>query len=251
MTSAVVQVPASADTVVEALGTLAPGWRDRTGISHAEGWTSVPMRADAADRFAPLLARLLGTGVLCWQNGAEACRVTFFQPDGDMIGPADTADVEALEAFAKAFARRQVLHVTPTSGGDRTRLLGEASESAASVSDDAAAGHRAHRAFASVLGVPYPAQAAPADSNPSVPVLSEASVLSVAAPLQRRRQLEQARHILKFVVYAAVVGAVASVFEPGWPINALVIAVALILFGIWFGLGWRLKKMRQEQQTAS
>lgn len=239
MTTAVVQVPASVDTVVEALGTLAPGWRDRTGIGHAEGWTGVPMREDAADRFAPLLSRLLGAGVLRWENGAETCRVTFFQPDGEVIGPADTADPDALEAFAKAFARRQVLHVTPTSGGERTRLVGEASAG----SDDAAAGALA---FASALGVPYPAQAAPADSNPSVPVLSEASVLSVAAPLQRRRQLEQARHILKFAVYAAVVGAVASVFEPGWPINAVVIAVALILFGIWLGLGWKLRKMRQQ-----
>ncbi|SDR88762.1 hypothetical protein SAMN04489717_0912 [Actinopolymorpha singaporensis] len=246
MTSAVVQAPAGVDVVVEALGTLAPGWRDRTGISHAEGWTSVPMRADAAGRFAPLLARLLGTNVLRWEDDGATCRVTFFQPDGEVVGPADAADTEALEAFAKTFARRQVLHVTPTSGGDRTRLLGEAS-----AASGGGTGQQAHRAFASVLGVPYPAPATPADSNPSVPVLSEASVLSVAAPLQRRRQLEQARHILKFVVYAAVVGAVASVFEPGWPVNALVIAVALVLFGIWYGLGWRLKKLRQEQQTAS
>lgn len=247
MTSAVVQAPASVDVVVDALGTLAPGWRDRTGISHAEGWTSVPMRADAADRFAPLVARLLGTGVLRWENGTETCRVTFFLPDGEVIGPADSADADTLEAFAKAFARRQVLHVTPTSGGERTRLLGEAS----AASGDAAAGRQAHRAFASVLGVPYPQDAAPAGSNPSTPVLSEVSVLSIAGPLQRRRRLEQVRHILKFVVYAAAVGAVASVFEPGWPVNALIIAVALVLFGIWFGLGWRLKKMRQEQQPAS
>ncbi len=222
--------------VVDALGTLAPGWRDRAGISHAEGWTSVSMHADAADRFAPLLARLLGVGVLRWESGAGTCQVTFFQPDGEVVKPADTADPEALEAFAKSFARRQVLHVTPTSGGDRTRLLGKAA--AAVSSDDAAAGHRA---FASALGVPYAAHVAPATSNPSTPVLSEVSVLSIAGPLQRRRRLEQLRHALRFAVCAAGVGAVASVFEPGGAIAMILMALAVILAGIRSGLGWWLR----------
>lgn len=244
MTSVVVQAPASVDIVVDALGTLAPGWRDRTGISHTKGWTSVPMHADAAGRFAPLLARLLGIGVLRWESDAGTCRVTFFQPDGEVIGPADTCDAPGLEAFAEAFGRRQVLHTTAVSGRDRSRLVGEAS--AASAAADAR-----HRAFASALGIPYAEHVAPADSNPSIPVFSEASVRTIAGPLQRRRRVEQARNIVGFVAYAAGVGAVVSVFEPGWPINVMVIALALVLFGVRFWLGWSLNRMRQEQQTAT
>jgi hypothetical protein len=245
MTSAVVQAPASVDIVVDALGTLAPGWRDRTGISHDKGWTAVPMHVAAADRFAPLLARLLGAGVLRWEAEAEAgtSRVTFFQPDGEVLGPVDTADAAALEAFAKTFGTRQLLHTTPASGRDRSRLLGEAF----AASGDSA---ERHRTFATVLGVPYVEQVAPADSNPSTPGLSEASVLTIAAPLQRRRRLEQARTVVRYVTYGAGLLAVLSVIEPGWPVNVVVLALALALFGIWILLGWRLKRMRQEQQTA-
>lgn len=244
MTSAVVQAPASVNIVVDALGTLAPGWRDRTGISHASGWTAVPMRPAAADRFAPLLARVLGIGVLRWETDAGTSRVTFFQPNGEVIGPVDTADAGALKAFVETFGRRQVLHTTATSGRDRSRSLGEVSAASADSADR-------HRAVASALGVPYAEHVAPADSNPSTPVFSESSVLSLAGPLQRRRRLEQARHIVEFVAYAAGVGAVVSVFEPGWPINTMVIALALVLFGIRFWLGWSLKRMPREQQTAS
>ncbi|MGH3740809.1 MAG: hypothetical protein ACRDT1_05695 [Micromonosporaceae bacterium] len=248
MTSAVVQAPASVAIVVDALGILAPGWRDRTGISHTKGftpgggWTTVPMNAAAADRFAPLLARLLGTGVLRWETDARTCRVTYFQPDGDVIGPVDTVDTRALEDLAETFARRQVLHATGASGRDRSRLLGEAS---AASSD--AAGRR--RAFASVLGVPYTEPVAPVDSNPSTPVLSKAGLLSMAGPFQRRRRVEKARNIVGFAAYTAGVMAVITMLEPGWPINVIALALALALFGTRLWLTFWLRRMRREQQT--
>jgi hypothetical protein len=235
-------VPASVEIVVDALGTLAPGWRDATGISHADGWTAVPMLPAAADRFAPLLARLLDTNVLRWETEAAACRVTFYQGDGEVMGPVDTGDAQALAALAETFRRHQSVHTAAAAGKTRSRLLAEAGASADSADR--------HRAFASVLGIPYSEHVEPAPANPSAPVLSEASVLAIAQPLQRRRRLEQIRNAVRYVTYGVVLLAIISVIEPGWPVNVIVLALSLVMLGVWLCLGWWLKRLRREQQTA-
>ncbi|GAA5011026.1 hypothetical protein [Actinopolymorpha pittospori] len=219
----ILQIAADVTSVRDALTTLAPGWPDGAATAHAQGWTTVPLDAQAAGRFAPLLARMLRRGVLVWTVDSEHCRVSLFRTNGEVAEAADHPDQVA--ALREVFEQT---HVLVSSTDDATDSDDDKRALAASASDPRRPATQRHRAFAHLLGVPYVVPAEPPARTPTAPALTGASLPLGADQFRRRQRIRTARSWLHLVSGLALVAIVGMVVRGPWigiPIALVVIAV--------------------------
>jgi hypothetical protein len=214
----ILQTAADTDSVIDALTTLAPGWSDRTGIEHAQGWTTVPMEPRTASRFAPLLANLLGRGVLVWTVDSEHCRVSLHRANGSAVEAVDARD--QVDALAKAFGETHLL--VPTDGDKDTHAL------AAAASDVTRSPRDRHKAFAELLGIPHVAPTRPPAQNPTTPSLTSASAPLGTERFRQRERIRSARSWLHLFSGLLAVGIVLLVIQGPW----LLIPVFLVVIGV-------------------
>lgn len=214
----ILQVAADVASVRDGLATLAPGWPDSAATAHPDGWTTVPLDPQAAGRFAPLLARMLGRGVLVWTVDSEHFRVALFRPSGDVVEAVDHPD--QLAELRKVFEQTHVL-VSSTDDRDKPAL-------AAHAADPSRPATQRHRAFAHLLGVPYVVPAEPPARTPTTPALTDASMPLGANQFRRRQRIRTARswlHLFSGLAFVAIVGMVVRGPWIGIPVALVVIAV--------------------------
>lgn len=214
----ILQTAADTDSVIDALTTLAPGWSDRTGIEHAQGWTTVPMEPRTASQFAPLLANLLGRGVLVWTVDAEHCRVSLHRANGSVVDAVDRPD--QVDELARAFHESHLL-VSTEGEKDKTALAAAASDPARSPNDR-------HRAFSDLLGVPHVAPTRPPAPNPTAPSLTSASAPLGTDQFRRRERIRSTRSWLHLFSGLGGVAIVLLVIQGPW----LLIPVFLVVIGV-------------------
>jgi hypothetical protein len=217
----ILQVAGDITSVRDALTTLAPGWPDSAATAHAQGWTTVPLDAQAAGRFAPLLARMLQRGVLVWTVDSEHCRVSLFRTNGEVVEAVDHPDQVA--ALRKVFEQTHVL-VSSTDDADAEdkRAL------AAGATDPSRPATERHRSFAHLLGVPYVVPAEPPARTPTTPALTGASMPLGTDQFRRRERIRTARgwlHLASGLAFVAIVGMVVRGPWIGIPVALVVIAV--------------------------
>lgn len=216
----VLQAPADSESVVDGLGTLAPGWSDRDAVGHAQGWTSVRLGRSAAGRFAPLLVKLLRRDVLVWTVDAEHCQVSWYQDNGDVLEAVDRLD--QVEELANAFSANHVLTSDKSaSGTDKAVLPTAAIDSARSPADR-------HKGFAELLGVPYLVPDAPPRPIAATPALTMAGPSVAEARFRRQQRVRNARSWLHLASGLCMVAAVPLVIR-----GALVeVGIALVASGL-------------------
>jgi hypothetical protein len=214
----ILQTAADTDSVIDALTTLAPGWSDRTGIQHAQAWTTVPMEPRAAGQFAPLLANLLGRGVLVWTVDSEQCRVSLHRTNGSVVEAVDRPD--QVDALARAFHESHLL-VSTEGDKDKTALASAAADMARSPCDR-------HKAFSELLGVPHVAPTRQPGPNPTSPSLTTASTPLGTDHFRRRERIRSTRSWLHLFSGLGGVGIVLLVIRGPW----LLIPVFLVVIGV-------------------
>lgn len=201
----VLQAPADSESVVDGLGTLAPGWSDRDAVGHAQGWTSVRLGRSAAGRFAPLLVKLLRRDVLVWTVDSEHCKVSWYQENGDVLEAVDRQD--QVDGLAKAFSAGHVLMSGESSSGtDKAEAATAATDSARSPADR-------HKGFAELLGVPYLVPDASPRPIAATPALTGASMSLGKERFRREQRVRNARSWLHLASGLCVVAAVPLVIR--------------------------------------
>ncbi|WP_157181537.1 hypothetical protein [Actinopolymorpha alba] len=223
----ILQVAADTDSVLDALTTLAPGWSDRTGMEHAQGWTTVPVDRQAAERFAPLLVQLLGRGVLVWTVDSEQFRAALYRTTGDVLESADRRD--QVDELTKAFNESHLL-VSSEDGKDTTALAAAATDTRRPPQDR-------HRAFADLLGVPYVAPDQPPGRNPTTPSLTNASLSLGSEEFRRRQRIKTARSWLHLFSGLGAVAIIGMVIRGPWIGIPVALAIILVLQLVRFVLG--------------
>jgi hypothetical protein len=225
----ILQTAADTDSVIDALTTLAPGWSDRTGIEHVRAWTTVPMDPRAARQFAPLLANLLGRGVLVWTVDAEHCRASLYRANGSVVEAVDRPD--QVDALARAF---QETHLLVSAEGeadkDKTAL-------AAATTDGARSPSERHRAFSELLGVPHVAPTRPPAPNPTTPSLTTASAPLGTEQFRRRERIRSTRSWLHLFSGLGGVAIVLLVIQGPWLLIPVFLVVILVFQAIRYWIG--------------
>lgn len=224
----ILQTAADADSVIDALTTLAPGWTDRSGTEQSQGWTTVSLERQAAGRFAPLLAQLLGRGVLVWTVDSEHCQVSLVRANGDVIGAVDDRP-DQVDLFAEDFREDHLL--VPTDGGkDKSELAAAATDSTRSPKDR-------HGAFAELLGVPHVVPTKAPGPQPTTPSLTTASVSGGSEEFRRRQRIRTARSWLHLFSGFGGVAIVGLVIRGPWILIPVVLVVILVLQLVRYLLG--------------
>jgi hypothetical protein len=207
----VAQVAADPSGVADALATLAPTWRDGTGMVHSRGWTSVRMDRAAAVRAAPLLTRRLERSVLIWTVDPQRCGVSFFLPNGDVV-EASSDQADQVDELAKLVRSDHV-----PAGED-----GLAADPAQSPDDR-------HRAIAELLGVPHLVPARDWQRHATTRTPTDIRPSPADAVFRRHQRIRSARGWLRFAEGLGLVAIVLLALRGPWlgiPVAAAVILVA-------------------------
>jgi hypothetical protein len=227
----ILQTGGDRDSVVDALTTLSSrSWSDHPGIEHAQGWTTIPMDQQAAARFAPLLADLMGRGVLVWTVDAERCVATLVRANGETVEATDRPD--QVNELTRAFRESHLL--VTDNGKDESQLV-------ARVTDVRCPPEERHKAFAGLLGVPHVAPGGQPVRSGTAPAVTNASMHLGSEGFRRRQRLRSARSWLHLVSGFGLVAIIGLVIKGPWLGIPVALALILVLQAIRFWLGRSLR----------